>query len=173
MLAARVREGEATAEEDLVRRFRPGLVALMRARTRDRETAPELAHDVLMGAIAALRDGKLRDGERLAAFIHGVAKNVLASHYRRRAVQPTLVPLDPDLDLSAPDHEEERGPLVRRAVAELEPLDRQVLEMTLVLGMKPGEIAPRLGLSPEAVRMRKMRSTRRVAERVRDWLRSG
>jgi RNA polymerase sigma-70 factor, ECF subfamily len=173
-LAARVQAGEPGAEDELVRQFRPGLVAVMRARTRDPQLAPELAHDTLMAVIAALREGKLREEERLAGFVHGVARNILASHFRRRAGEPATVELDPDLPLPQPrDAEErERRELALRAIDELGPLDRQVLELSLLHGLRPGEIARRLDLSPEAVRMRKMRAVRRAAELVGDWLRS-
>jgi RNA polymerase sigma-70 factor (ECF subfamily) len=173
-LAARIQAGEPGAEDELVRQFRPGLVAVMRARTRDSQIAPELAHDTLMAVIAALREGKLRDEERLAGFVHGVARNVLASHFRRRSGEPITVELDPDLPLPQPrDAEErERRELALRAIDELGPLDRQVLELSLVHGLAPAEIARRLDLSPEAVRMRKMRAVRRAAELVGDWLRS-
>lgn len=172
-LAARVQAHEPEAEDELVQRFRPGLLAVMRARTRDPQAAPELAHDTLLAVIAALREGKLRDPERLAGFVHGVAKNVLASHFRSRAREPVIVPLDSDLPAPAPDdpEERERRQIVLRAVDELAPLDRQVLDLSLVHGLRPGEIARRLGLSPEAVRMRKMRAVRRASELVSEWLR--
>lgn len=173
-LAARIQAGDPGAEDDLVRQFRPGLLAVMRARTRDAQAAPELAHDTLMAVIAALREGKLRDEARLAGFVHGVARNILASHFRRRAGEPPTVELDPELSLGQPrdSEERERRELALRAIDELGPLDRQVLELSLVHGLQPGEIARRLDLTPEAVRMRKMRAVRRAAELVEGWLRS-
>jgi DNA-directed RNA polymerase specialized sigma24 family protein len=62
--------------------------------------------------------------------------------------------------------------VVRRAIDQLEELDRRVLSLTLLEGLKPGEIALRIRLSPEVVRMRKSRALRRVAERVQEWLRT-
>jgi RNA polymerase sigma-70 factor (ECF subfamily) len=172
-LAARVLAGETAAEDDLVRRFRPGLVAVLRARTRDPEAARELAHDTLLAVIASLREGKLRDAEKLPAFVHGVARNLLAGHFRRRAAEPPTVPLD-EVDVAAPRDEaaEDRAALVRQVLEALGTDDRQVLELSLGLGLQPAEIATRLGLSPDAVRMRKMRATRRAGEILRDWLRS-
>jgi DNA-directed RNA polymerase specialized sigma24 family protein len=46
-----------------------------------------------------------------------------------------------------------------------------VLTLTLVEDLKPGEIAAQVGLSAEAVRMRKSRALRRVTELVGQWLR--
>jgi RNA polymerase sigma factor (sigma-70 family) len=175
LLAARVGRGEPEAESELVARFRPGLLTMLRFRTRDPDTAQELASDTLMAAVAALRSGKLRESERLAGFIHGIARNLLNNFFRRKAAAPPLEPLDDHSDqLQAPDESEaeERRAVVRRAIDQLEELDRRVLSLTLLEGLKPGEIALRIRLSPEVVRMRKSRALRRVAERVQEWLRT-
>ena len=174
VLAAALQAGGTAGEEELIRRFRPGLVAMMRARTRDPQAAPELAHDTLLAVIAAVRQGRLREPERLAGFVHGIARNVLASHFRRRGQQPNTVALETDFPAppSEDPAERERWRLALRAVAELPPADREVLELSLVHGLAPTEIAARLGLTADTVRMRKMRATRRASELVQEWLRS-
>jgi RNA polymerase sigma-70 factor, ECF subfamily len=172
-LAAALQAGEAAAEEELVRRFRPGLVALMRARTRDAETAPELANDTLLAVITAVRQGQLREPERLAGFVHGIARNVVAGHFRRRASEPQTVALEHDAPAPPPadPDEHERWQLALRTLSELSPLDREVLELSLVQCLAPQEIAARLGLTADTVRMRKMRAVRRAAELVQQRLR--
>lgn len=176
-LPERVRLGEAAAEAELVTAFRPGLVVMLYLRTRDRGLAEELAHDVLLAVLEALRAGKLREAERLGGFVHGTARNLMNNHFRRKSAAPTLEPLDAHIErlptAPAEDREvHERRAVVRRAIEELEGQDRSVLSLTLVEGLKPGEIAARLGVSPEAVRMRKSRALRRVTERVGALLRT-
>jgi DNA-directed RNA polymerase specialized sigma24 family protein len=74
----------------------------------------------------------------------------------------------PDLSSNAEQVEDqERETLAMRAIAGLEPLDRSILQMTLVDGLKPGAIAERLGMNPDVVRQRKLRATRRVIDFVR------
>lgn len=166
--------GDPAAEDQLAARFRPGLVVMLRFRTRDPEAAQELANDTLMAVIQALRAGKLREQEHLAAFVHGTARNLMNNHFRRRTATPKVEALDAHAGrLAAADDrdQQERRALVRRAVDELEGLDRRVLALTLSEDLKPGEIAARVGLSAEAVRMRKSRALRRVTERVGEWLR--
>jgi RNA polymerase sigma-70 factor (ECF subfamily) len=173
-LAARLGRAEPEAEAELVARFRPGLVALFRVRTRDPEAAEELANDTLMAVFGAVRAGKLRENERLAGYVHGVARNLLNNFYRRRSSLPPSEPIeDHAARLPAADDApgRERRAVVERAVAELEPVDRQVLSFILGEGLTAAEIALRLGVSPEAVRMRKSRALRRVTERIREWLR--
>jgi RNA polymerase sigma-70 factor (ECF subfamily) len=169
-----VRLGDAAAEDHLAARFRPGLVVMLRFRTRDPEVAQELANDTLMAVIEALRAGKLREPDHLAAFVHGTARNLMNNHFRRQSATPKLEALEAHAArLPAADDrdQQERRGLVRRAIDELEGLDRRVLALTLIEDLKPGEIAARVGLSAEAVRMRKSRALRRVTERVGEWLR--
>jgi DNA-directed RNA polymerase specialized sigma24 family protein len=53
-----------------------------------------------------------------------------------------------------------------RALSALGPADREVLLLTLVEGLKPGEIAVKTGLSPDVVRTRKSRALRRILELI-------
>jgi DNA-directed RNA polymerase specialized sigma24 family protein len=46
----------------------------------------------------------------------------------------------------------------------INPVDRAILGLTLVDGMKPGEIARRLDMKPELVRKRKSRAVRRIRD---------
>jgi RNA polymerase sigma factor (sigma-70 family) len=170
-LPERVRLGDAAAEAELVARFRPGLVVMLRFRTRDHGVAEELANDTLMAVLEALRAGTLREQERLGGFVHGTARNLMNNYFRRKSAGPALEPLDPHIErlpAAAPEDREwqERRALVLSVIDELEGQDRRVLSLTLVEDLKPGEIAVRIGASAEAVRMRKSRALRLVAERV-------
>ena len=52
-------------------------------------------------------------------------------------------------------------------IERLDETDREILNLTLLKGMKPGEIAAELDLSDEVVRQRKSRAVKRIAERIR------
>jgi len=66
-------------------------------RTRDREAARELVQDVLMAVIGALRKGQLQDADKLAAFVHGTARNLINNQLRSQSQRPPLEPLPEDL----------------------------------------------------------------------------
>jgi RNA polymerase sigma-70 factor (ECF subfamily) len=51
-----------------------------------------------------------------------------------------------------------------QALAGLSAADRQVLTLTLVDGLKPGEIAVQIGATAEVVRTRKSRALKRILE---------
>ncbi len=173
-LVSRVARGDAGAERELVLLFQERILVMMSARTRDRELARDLTQDVLLAALTALRGGQLRQAERLAAFVYGIARNVVNSRFRAAASGPNYVPLEDDVEVrSAPDPVEqaERRAVLQRAFAVLGSTDRQILVLTLAEGLKPAEIAARLRLGVEAVRMRKSRAMRRLSAEVDRLLR--
>ena len=56
---------------------------------------------------------------------------------------------------------------MRRALATLKATDRKILLLTLVEGLKPGEIGVRLALTAETVRARKSRALKKIIGRVK------
>jgi len=107
----------------------------------------------------------------LTPFVIGIARNRLNNHYRSSVRQPESLEFPdmlPDLSFNVEKTEaQERETLAMDAIASLEPLDKTILQMTLVDGLKPGVIAQRLSLNPDVVRQRKLRATRRVIDFVR------
>ena len=172
-LAERIRRGDAAAETELVREFSHRIFVMGVVRTRDREAARELAQDVLMAVIGALRKGQLQDAEKLAAFVHGTARNLINNRLRSDSQKPTLEPLPEDLAQASfvvQLEDTERARLVHQALERLGPEDRKILLMTLVEGRKPGDIAAALGLTPEVVRTRKLRAVKKVTELIKKRL---
>lgn len=170
LLAERIRACDRSAEEELVHLFSARIAVMARTRLRDAEAARDITQDVLFTVIRALRQGQLREAERLSGFVYGTARNLINNHLRSRTRLPVEHPLDDDvLAQHMPDlvEDAERDALVKQALNDLEKTSRTILLMTLVDDLKPGEIAARLGLSPEVVRARKSRALRQVAEHVR------
>jgi RNA polymerase sigma factor (sigma-70 family) len=169
-LAERIRQGDASAETELVHEFSHRIFVMGVVRTRDREVARELVQDVLMAVIGALRKGQLQDADKLPAFIHGTARNLINNQLRSQSQRPPLEPLPEDLaQVCAADELEdaERMRLVHQAMEGFGQEDRKILLMTLVEGHKPGEIAAALGLTSEVVRTRKLRAVKKVADLIR------
>lgn len=169
-LADRVRNREAAAEEELVRLFTDRIAFFVRMRTNDTEAARDLTQDVLWAVVHALRGGQLRDGERLGAFVYGVARNLVNNYVRSRCRAPRAAPLDAALHLAiAADRSDDidRAGLVAQALTGLDSTDRTILALTLVEDLKPGEIGRRLSLGSDVVRTRKSRALKKVIERVR------
>ena len=138
-------------------------------RTHDREAAHELVQDVLVAVIGALRKGQLQDPDKLAAFVHGTARNLINNQFRTESQRRQLEPVSADLaqaSCAEQFEDAERLRLVHQALERLGQEDRKILLMTLVEGRKPGEIAAALGLTSEVVRTRKLRAVKKVADLI-------
>jgi RNA polymerase sigma-70 factor (ECF subfamily) len=173
-LAERIQAGERLAEDELARVFHTPVLVMMRSRTRDPEMARDLTQETLLAVLQALRAGHLRESEKLAAYVQGTSRNILNHFYRSR--RRMFVPLSAEMAVgdSVVDLEKaERTRVVAGALGSLSPLDRHIVHLTMVEGLTPVEIAARVGLSSEAVRCRKCRALKRMAERIRPRTRPG
>ncbi len=104
-LVERARAGDRTAEEALCARFVPvaQVFFLRRAGSRD---ADDLAQEAVLTMLRALREGSLREDERLGGFLLGVCRNLI----RRRARSDERT--DRALSRLSTDEVFEREPLV-------------------------------------------------------------
>lgn len=164
-IVRRAKEGDVRAEDELVDHFHPGLLSHLTRRIHDREDARELANDVLMAVVQAVRADRVRDPARLAGFVYGIARNLVNNYLRARCAQP--VPDQLEMEPAAEDVGERLDQLERLARVQagldgLRDLERRILLLTLE-GLKPGQIADRLGLSGDVVRARKSRAMRKLA----------
>lgn len=169
-LAERIRQGDSLAEDEFARLFSQKVLIMALARVREREAARDLMQETMLAVLRALRNGHVREPEKLAAFVHGTALNLIRNYFRARGEQPQQEPLPGELASANPVESlesSERMNLVRRALNWLGSRDRKILLLTLVEGMKPGEIAAQLRLSAELVRQRKSRAIKKVIEQVR------
>jgi RNA polymerase sigma-70 factor (ECF subfamily) len=167
-LAQRIRDGDRLAEEELVSTYRRGVFAIASARTRDREAAQDLTQEVLIAVFKALREDQLREPEKLAAFVHGTARNVI-NNYLRVRVRRAECELDPAAAY-APNLVEELESAERRRLMRLELesfslADQQILLLSLVDGHTLVEVAQRLSMSHDAVRARKSRLLRKITKK--------
>jgi DNA-directed RNA polymerase specialized sigma24 family protein len=92
-LALRLQAGDAASEDELARFFYPHLMAMAASRSSDWETAREIVQEALLAVLSALRQGRLREPEKLPAFVVGTSRNLINSHIRSRAQRPEPVTL--------------------------------------------------------------------------------
>jgi len=173
-LAVRIQHGDPVAEDALVRLYAAHVLAMLMARTGDRDAAHDLCQDVMIALLHALREGQLRETERLSGFVHGVARNIANNFVRMRHRLPYLEKLPESLASPCtedPTESSERWLFVNRALASVSPTDRRILMLTLIEGLKPAEIAAQLGLNGEVVRARKSRALRKVRQSIEDHCR--
>ncbi len=170
-LAERIRNGERSAEAALVDHFYRRVYAMALVRTKDCETARDLAQEIMLAVLCGLREGRLRNQDGLAGYICGTARNQINHFFRKRKLRSSTesrspsspVPIDPEKSFG----EAERRRQALYAIERLNSTDRNILRLTLTEGLKPGEIAAQLGLKTELVRKRKSRAVRRARQEIR------
>jgi RNA polymerase sigma factor (sigma-70 family) len=169
-LARRIEQGDREAETELARQFYVRVRPMASVQLRWSDAAVDIAQETIVQALEALRAGRLREPEKLPAFVLGIARNLINNHKRKEAQsrevleRPPARPVDADPALARLD--EQQRALVRAALARLVPVDRQILLLTLVEDRTPREIAPIVGLTPEVVRTRKSRAIKALAAEV-------
>jgi RNA polymerase sigma-70 factor (ECF subfamily) len=167
LLSERVLRGDRAAENHVVAIYSGQVLALAMVHTRDREVSRELVDDVMMATVTALRRGTVHDTARLGAFVHGTALNLIHNHLRERGRRaPTHAlgdgPTTPDL-AEACETDSDMQELMN-CVGRLPLQHRQVLLLSVIDGLKPCEIAARLGLPAGVVRQQKCRALKRLRE---------
>jgi RNA polymerase sigma factor (sigma-70 family) len=165
---------EATAppsDRDLVERFWERVRMFTARRVRDAAAAEDLAQETLRRVSAALRDGKVENLQALPAFVFQTARNLCMQRDRSSARESRALArwgaeqsgeatgADPLFALVS----EERARSVRAALTRLEPGDRQLLEQLYFDDAPSADVAGRLGVTPETLRVRKHRALRRLA----------
>ena len=174
-LAVRVAAGDATAETELVHLFTPRIFVMGMVRIGNRETVRDLVQEVLIAVICALRKQQIQDPEKLAAFVAGTTRNLTNNYLRKKTRSPREEALSWDMEQEVIDselNEPEQSRILDLALKALDEDDRQLVKMILVDGMKPRQIAAKLGLTAEVVRTRKLRAVRRLAGLVREMSRN-
>ncbi len=164
-LVARIESGDERAENELAGLFQREVLISLRRRIGENEAARELANDVLIAVVCALRAHRLAEPTKLRAFVRGTVRNIANNFLRLRSARPHEEPLPPDIAAKeTPDRVEQRERLavMRRGLAGLQPMDREILRLTFVDGLRPHQIARDLGVSSEVVRTRKSRALHRL-----------
>src|SRR3954451_23465902 len=91
-LSRRIREGDVSAESELIRQFEPGLRVLLRRRTGgDHGLLQDLVQETLLIVIQRLRGSGIEEPEKLAAFAAQTARNLSIGSLRKAERQKTDV----------------------------------------------------------------------------------
>ena len=147
--------------------LRSGLRLMALRALADPDAAEEVAQETLARALVSLRSGAPGDIKNLGAFVHGIARHVIADARRssrrmvgQEAIQNAADPRPSDPLASAVSTEERDR--VRAAISRLSASDQRILLLTFFDGLSPGEVAERLREPAERVRKRKSRALERL-----------
>ncbi len=114
-LSRRIKQGDATAETELIRQFEPGLRVLLRRRTGgDAGLLQDLVQETLLVVLQRLRGAGIDDPQKLAAFAAQTARNLAIASLRKAERQKTVV------DSEATDRNADPSHGVEEITADLE-----------------------------------------------------
>lgn len=114
-LSRRIREGDVSAESDLIRQFEPGLRVLLRRRTGgDRGLLEDLVQETLLIVLDRLRGDGIEDPQKLAAFAAQTARNLAIASHRKTERQRT------DVDTEATERNADSTPSVEALTGDFE-----------------------------------------------------
>ncbi len=168
-IAERIRQGDASAERLLYERFERRIHFLAMRELRSSFGADDVRSETMLRVIRALRDGRLQVAEALPGFVLQTAKNVIREQrrYDRRHValaEPDGTLPDPPAPEPPEDVDRHVVAALRTAIDTLKGRDRAFLRLHYFDELPRAEIARRLGVSEERVRLVKSRALQRFRD---------
>jgi RNA polymerase sigma-70 factor (ECF subfamily) len=162
-LAARIGEGDREAEAEMCRRMGPRIRLYGLRHVRSAAAADDLVQQVLLKTLEALRAGRLRESEKLAAFVLGTCRVMVLDLRRTARRQESLLeefgailvpnqPSMPNLDRAE----------LARCVQSLKERERSVVVMTFYDEHTAAEAAGFLGISEVNVRVIRHRAIKQL-----------
>ena len=177
-LAIAARMGDSRAFEQLVLRHKASLYRLARRYVGDADEAYDILQETFVAAWLALR--RFDPSQSFISWLRTILLNRCRDHSRRHAVRRRVLALlfhesphvHEDLERESEGEEQalERLRLRRlgRAIAELPPIHKEPLLLTMVGGLTQAETARELNITVKAVEMRIRRAKLRLAAALAD-----
>jgi RNA polymerase sigma-70 factor (ECF subfamily) len=152
-LVSRIRAGERSAEDELVRRFSRGVSIIIGQSVAD-PAAADVYQETFRLALVKVRAGEVRDPERLGGFIAGIARSLVIEHFRAAARFKGRHEGEPDRQLPSPEPSQldrllrkERAALARLVLSELpSDRDRKILYRFYIEDDEKEDICADLGI---------------------------
>lgn len=95
-LVAGIQAGDSACEDELYKRFKPGLSVMLDQRSGDASRAEDLAHDTLLTVLLRLRTKGIEQPDKLTSFVYQTAKFVFLSWHRKSATKTERYSIDID-----------------------------------------------------------------------------
>jgi RNA polymerase sigma-70 factor (ECF subfamily) len=178
-LVERVRAGDISAYDELVRKYERQVFRIAQHITQNREDAQDVAQDAFLKAYEKL--DQFQGNSKFYTWLVRIAVNESLMRLRRRRTGK-LVSMDEDVQTEegsvprdfadwAPDPEQnysraELNRILRKTIKGLPPGFRVVFELRDVQGLSTEDTAEALGLSVPAVKSRLLRARLQLRERL-------
>ncbi len=166
-LARRIGLGhDREAEGELFRRMAPRIRLYGLRHLREEQAAQDLVQQVIIAAIEALREGRLRELEKLASFVLGTCRmTVMGQRRSAQRKQRLLEQYGPDFVTTVqPSLQHLDREILTRCVQSLKERERAVVLMTFYAEQSGAEVAGALGVSEANVRVIRHRAIHQLRD---------
>ncbi|HKX31654.1 MAG TPA: sigma-70 family RNA polymerase sigma factor [Blastocatellia bacterium] len=171
-LVSRIQIGDQHAETELVERFKHVVMSVIRRKVGDISIASDLYQETFCIVIEKIRQGDLREQEKLPGFICGVARNRVIKYFQRAMQQGPRAESDETVSLPHPASDQleellrkEKANLVRQVLMEMtHERDIQVLSRFYLAEESKELICADLGLTSQQFRLVLHRARERYRE---------
>lgn len=168
--------GVPGAFDMLVERYFNMVAAAAYALLSDAEAARDAAQESFLEAAQSLP--LLREPDKFANWVYGIARRKAIYTLRRRKLHQSAILIKQEQARAQPDKSDprlpivsnERGEVVRQALARLPEIYREVLVLRYMDGRSAEEITSILGLSTAAVEKRLARAKSLLREHLKEWI---
>lgn len=163
-LARRLGDGDREAEAELFRRLAPRVRLYGLRHLRDPAASDDLVQDVLLMTFDGLRGGKVREPERLASYVLGTCRRVVAGWRRGKQRRERLLEIHGQQLVPSGGDAEEPIDLERltRCLTALAERERTVVVLSFYAGRAAEAIGVELGLTAGNVRVVRHRALGRL-----------
>lgn len=155
--------------EAIWQEFHDGLLGFINRRVRSYETAEDILQDVMLRIHR--HAGEVERTEAVAAWVHTIARNAIADHYRGASVRRELATgseVDPDAarnpEAEPPDARDELAACIAPLLKRLPETYREAIALTEIDGLTQAEAAERLGLSLSGMKSRVQRAREQLKQ---------
>lgn len=123
-LVSRIRGGDQQAETELVERYDRAVMSIIRRALVDSTLADDLYQETFCIVIEKIREGQVKEAERLPGFVCGVARNRVIKHFQRATRRERLIETEEAVSLPHVAH----NPLEELLRKEIADIVRQILK---------------------------------------------
>jgi RNA polymerase sigma-70 factor (ECF subfamily) len=163
------RASVALDAEAIWQEFHEGLLGFINRRVRSSETAEDILQEVML-RIHRQAAG-IERAEAVGAWVHAIARNAIADHYRSASVRRELATgseINPgaggEPEPETPDARGELAACVGPLLKRLPPIYREALTLTELEALTQAEAAVRIGLSSSGMKSRVQRARRQLKQ---------
>jgi len=155
----RLQAGDFRTQEHFVAYFSELIQLKLRSRLNSPQAIEDVRQETFTRVFAALRDGKIRQPERLGAFVNSMCNNVLLEHYRSSSRDDSLDD-EEELDFPAPNVDvlgaianQQMAEKIQQILEEMPERDRRVLREVFLEERDKDAVCSDFGVDREYLRV--------------------